>query len=172
MAAKRTPMPVLSDYARDKKVRHFIERIPKDARVLEIGAGSGWAGAYMRRHGWTGYVGMDVAPPADVVGDIKDWASAGLEAGSFDVILAFEVVEHVACFRECFDLLRPGGLLMLTSPAPEFDWACLLLEKAGLSQPRTSPHRCVRFRDIPLFEAVDVRRFFLLSQWGIFRKPS
>ena len=50
-------------------------------------------------------------PPADIVGDVRNWRSMGLAEGSFDAIVSFEVVEHVDCFRECYDLLRPGGIM-------------------------------------------------------------
>ncbi len=165
-------MPLLSDYARKRKREYFIDRIPRSARVLEIGCGAGWAGDYMCSGGWTGYVGIDLAPPADIVGDIRDWRSLGLETESFDVILAFEVVEHVPCFREIYDLLKPGGLLMLSSPYPRTDWICWLLEQAGLAQKRTSPHdHLIKFSDIDLFEPVEIRRVGILAQWGILRKP-
>jgi len=34
------------------------------------------------------------------------WGSIGLPANTFDVIVAFEVVDHVDCFRKCHALLR------------------------------------------------------------------
>lgn len=165
-------MPLLSDIARKKKISHFITRIPKEARVLEIGCGDGWLGEYCRSHGWAGYVGLDLHPPADVVGDIREWRSLGIAEGAFDVIIAFEVFEHIWCFRECFDILRPGGLLMATTPHPRMDWLCRALEFVGLNQKRTSPHdHLVRLRDVPLFEPVDLRFVPPLAQWGIFRRP-
>lgn len=165
-------MPWLSDYARRRKCRFFIERIPKDSRVLEVGCGDAWLRRHMREAGWSGYVGLDLHPSADVVGDIKDWRALGLAPDSFDVIVAFEVVEHVDCFQEMYDLLKPGGLLMLTSPHPKTDWVCRLLERLGLAQKRTSPHRhLIHFRTILRFDPVQIRRVGLLAQWGIFRKP-
>jgi 2-polyprenyl-3-methyl-5-hydroxy-6-metoxy-1,4-benzoquinol methylase len=165
-------MPWLSDWARGRKCGYFVDRIAKSSRVLEVGCGAGWLGRYMRENGWTGYVGLDVHPPADVVGDVLAWRELGLEPESFDVVIAFEVIEHVDCVDAFFDLLKPGGLLMLTSPTPRWDWACRVLEAAGLAQRRTSPHsHLVDFRGIPRFEPVALRRFGVLSQWGIFRKP-
>ena len=165
-------MPFLSDYARTRKVAHFLRDIPKDARILEVGSRSGWLGEIFKREGWAHAVGLDLVPPADIVGDILDWRSLRIEADSFDVVIAFEVVEHVNCFEACFDILRPGGLLMLTSPVPHMDWACRVLEAAGLSQKRTSPHdQLIYFEDIPFFEPVEIRRVGFLAQWGIFRKP-
>ena len=83
-----------------------------------------------------------------------------------------EVVEHVDCFREIFDMLRPGGLLMLTSPVPHLDWACRILERLGLNQRRTSPHdHLLYFRDVPLFEPLEIRTIGFMMQWERFRKP-
>lgn len=164
-------MPLLSEYARKRKCRYFIDRIPKTHRVLEVGCGDGWLGAYMRAGGWGGYVGLDVVAPADVVGAIEEWRDLALEAASFDVVVAFEVVEHTPCFQEMFDLLKPGGLLMLTSPAPGTDWVCWLLERLGLAQKRTGSHDyLIDFAELPLFEPVEIRRVGLLAQWGILRK--
>jgi 2-polyprenyl-3-methyl-5-hydroxy-6-metoxy-1,4-benzoquinol methylase len=165
-------VPALSEYARRKKIDHFFRDVPREARILEVGSGDGWLKREMARRGWRDYVGIDLKPPADVVGSILDWRSLGLPPGSFDVVIAFEVVEHVHCFREIFDLLKPGGLLVLTSPVPRMDWLCRLLELAGLNQKRTSPHdHLISFRQIPLFEPIEIRTVGLMAQWGKFRKP-
>jgi cyclopropane fatty-acyl-phospholipid synthase-like methyltransferase len=164
---------LLSEISRRKKVGFFLDRLAKDARILEIGSGDGWMRNYAHIHGWSNYLGLDLRQPADIVGDIKEWRSVGLEPESFDGIIAFEVVEHVDCFKECFDLLRPGGLLLLTSPLPSMDWACKMLERARLTQPRTSPHdHLVDFKEIPYFEPVDLRVKAFMSQWGVLRRPA
>ena len=166
-------MAVLSDYARRKKIDYFLEPLRKDARILEIGCGSRWVGDYLRNHGWNNYVGADLVPPADVVGDIREWRKLGLQSESFDVIVAFEVIEHVDFIQEAYDLLKPNGLLLLTSPVPHMDWAMKLLEAFRLNQRRTSPHdHLVYFERIPLFEPVALKRKAGLSQWGILRKPA
>lgn len=164
-------MPLLSDYARRKKIAYFLDPIPKDARILEIGCGSGWVGQHLQTGGWSGYVGLDLAPPADVVGDIRQWRQLGLEPESFDATIAFEVVEHVDCFAECYELLAPGGRLLLTSPVPRMDWVMKLLEWLGLNQQRTSPHdHLVDFRKVPYFDHKQIKIVAMLSQWGVFWK--
>ena len=164
-------MPLLGDHARRKKIEYFLDPIPVDARILEIGCGSGWVGDYLKSRGCGRYVGIDLAPPADVVGDVREWKKLGLEPESFDVIIAFEVVEHVDCFRECCELLAPGGRLLLTSPVPRMDWVMKLLERVGLNQKRTSPHdHLVDFRRVPCFQDKQIQVKAFLSQWGIFQK--
>lgn len=166
-------MPLLSDHARRKKADYFFAGVPPASSILEVGCGAGWLGQTLRARGFTAYQGIDLCPPADIVGDIRDWRRLGLAPESFDIIAAFEVIEHVPCVDVFHALLKPGGLLMLTSPAPRWDWACRLLEHAGLSQARTSPHdHLIDFQALPLFVPVRLRRVALLAQWGIFQKPA
>lgn len=165
-------MPALSDFAQRKKIEHFLKPIAKEAYVLEIGCGSRWVGDYFKANGWKNYVGMDLVPPADIVGDIRDWRALGLAPNSFDVIVAFEVIEHVDFTEEAMALLKPGGDLLLTSPVPHMDWIMKTLEALGLNQKRTSPHdHLVYFEEIPAFEKVSLLRKAGISQWGILRKP-
>ena len=164
-------MPLLSDYARRKKIEYFLDPIPVDARILEIGSGDGWVGHYLRSQGRLGYRGLDLVPPAELVGDIRRWRDLGLEPDTFDVIIAFEVVEHVDCFDACYDLLAPGGRLLLTSPVPRMDWVMKILERLRLNQRRSSPHdHLVDFHRVGRFERKQVRIVGGLSQWGIFEK--
>ncbi len=165
-------MPLLSNIAQRKKIDYFLASLPRDAKILEVGCGSLWVGDYLRGANYTGYLGNDLFPPADIVGDIREWRKLGLQSASLDVIIAFEVVEHVDLFAEAFELLRPGGKLLLTSPIPERDWIMQLLEAIGLNQKRTSPHdHLIDFRTIPFFEPIALKRVAGLSQWGILRKP-
>jgi 2-polyprenyl-3-methyl-5-hydroxy-6-metoxy-1,4-benzoquinol methylase len=166
-------MPILSDYARKRKIAYFIGGLPKQSKILEVGCGGGWLGSYLKSTGYTDYVGLDVADPADVAGNILEWRALGIEPESFDVIVAFELIEHVDCVQEMFDILKPGGLLMLTSPLPHMDWLCSLLERLGLSQKRTSPHcHLIYFKDLPLFEPLEMKIIGGIAQWGKFRKPT
>ena len=165
-------MPLLSDIARGKKLRFFLPRLAKEARILEVGAGSGWLGEHLRRHGWERYTSLDAESPADIRGDVNQWRELGLEAESFDALIAFEVVEHGDFYESFHELLRPGGLLLLTTPVPEADWFLRILEEIGLNQKRTSPHSHLHdIRKISGFEPVAVKRIARLAQWGVFRKP-
>ncbi len=164
-------MPFLSTYSQKKKIEYFLKTIPKDAHILEIGSGNGWVRKYLKDNGWINYLGIDLYPPADRVGNILEWRMLGLKPSSFDYIVAFEVVEHVNCFQECFDLLKPQGKLLLTSPVPKMDWFLNILETLGLNQKRTSPHNnLIDFRTVPQFSDKKIKIIAGLSQWAIFTR--
>jgi 2-polyprenyl-3-methyl-5-hydroxy-6-metoxy-1,4-benzoquinol methylase len=160
----------LSRYARTKKLPFFFARIPKDASILDVGCASGWVKSWADERGWHDVTGIDLRPPADVVGDICEWKDLGLEPHSFDVILAFEVIEHGDMADALLDLLKPDGFLMVTTPVPRFDWLCKALEGARILQPRVGPHsHLVDLREYPGFTVTDRRVKGVIAQWGILR---
>lgn len=164
-------MPLLRDYARNKRIEYFIKKIPKDCKILEIGCGEGWVAEYLKKNGWNNYLGLDIVSTAHIVGDIRDWRKLGIKPGSFDVIIAFEVIEHVDCFKECYDILKPGGMLMITTPVPYMDWALKILEQIGLNQKRTSPHDNLTYLGkVPYFRSKNIKKIACMAQWGIFIK--
>ncbi len=104
----------------------FLEaRLPRDARVLDIGANTSEILCILHRLGYTDLTGVDLAPEiarmpyADSIRYLcKDFMATGFEPESFDAITAISSIEHgydgPALFRECARLLRPGGLLVLS----------------------------------------------------------
>ncbi|MFM8304816.1 MAG: class I SAM-dependent methyltransferase [Actinomycetota bacterium] len=160
----------LSRYARRKKLEYFFREIPKDARILDVGCASGWVARWASERGWTGVVGIDLRPPADVIGDVRAWRDLGLEPHSFDVIVAFEVIEHGDFAVALRELLRCDGVLLVTTPVPRFDWLCKLLETAGLLQKRVMPHtHLVDVRHYPGFTVETRRVRGMVAQWGTLR---
>lgn len=170
--------PLLSTFARAKKLEYFFGRLEKNARILEVGCADGWVGGYALRNGWTDYVGIDIAkppvlPPHPFIhGDITRWRELGLQPKSFDAVIAFEVIEHGDFYRDFAALLRPGGRLMVTTPVPHMDWVCRMLELLGLNQRRTSPHtHLIYLHDLPdYFRPVEISVKGAISQWGVFEK--
>jgi SAM-dependent methyltransferase len=164
-------MPIISEYAQRKKIEFFIDPIPKDAHVLEIGSGSNWLGKYMKANGWKNYVGMDIVPPAEIVGDINEWQKLGIKPGSMDYIVAFEVLEHVDCLESCWNILKDDGKLLVTTPMPHTDWILKILESLGLNQKRTSPHsNLIYLHKIKYFKPVELKTKMQLTQWAVLKK--
>jgi hypothetical protein len=143
--------------------------------VLEIGSKDGWVGAYLASKNVVQYKTVDLVGPADYVGDIRNYKALGIPESFFDIVIAFEVIEHVECAREIAALLKDGGQLLLTTPHPHWDWLCFVLEQVGLSQKRTSSHvNLVNLKKTGLAELKPelIKRVGIMSQWGIFVKPT
>ncbi|MBJ3778480.1 bifunctional 2-polyprenyl-6-hydroxyphenol methylase/3-demethylubiquinol 3-O-methyltransferase UbiG [Acuticoccus mangrovi] len=128
--------PVRLTFLRQTLCRHF-EREPRleapleGLRVLDIGCGGGLLAEPLARMG-ADVVGADAAPTnvevakrhAAMTGVSVDYrattAEALAEAGeTFDVVLAMEIVEHVASVPEfvaaCSAMVRPGGITVFAS---------------------------------------------------------
>jgi SAM-dependent methyltransferase len=101
-------------------------------RVLEVGARIVQSPELTLRHHLDALrpslqLGVDVepGPGVDRVVDAADLVSE-LGAGSFDAVVCTEVVEHVRDWRRVFHnlkaVLRPGGVLLLTTRSPGFPY--------------------------------------------------
>jgi len=162
-----TRQPFVSEMSRRGKIKFFLQYLKPQDRILEVGAGDGWFTRRLRERGFQCQT-LDLVPPADFVGDINNYQAIGIAPASFDVIIAFEVIEHVDIVPAARKILRPGGLLMLTSPIPAVDPFLRFLEVVRLCQKRTSPHsNLTDFRTIPM-QPVIIRKRLGMVQWGIF----
>jgi hypothetical protein len=159
--------PVLSAISRRRKLKMIVDHCrPQDA-ILEVGAGSGWLAARLRERGYQ-VTTLDLIAPADVVGDVRQWRQLGLPAGAFDAIVALELIEHTDCLEALQCLCKPGGLIMLSSPHPRWDWVMKVLEGLRLTQRRTSPHdHLIDFKTIKMLH-IHYRRPGLIHQVAIF----
>ena len=118
-----------ADFARLPTYRAFFERaLPENGRqLLDVGCGVGRFCHAAKRLGWM-VNGIDVSAQAVAIArGAADFPvrqatldEVVLNREQFDVVTAFEVVEHLAApvsfLRQAIDVLRPGGLFFCTVP--------------------------------------------------------
>jgi SAM-dependent methyltransferase len=99
-------------------------------RVLDAGCGEAYGSAMLARAGAAAVTGVDIAEsvlesardglPAEVTLEVGDVRSLPYKDGSFDLIVCFEVIEHVEDPAPVLDelrrLLAPEGVLLISSP--------------------------------------------------------
>jgi|GEM_PF-4499817 len=103
--------------------------IPKTARLLDVGCGSGWFLNMMKKNGMTNIAGLEPIPAAceitrsfgiPVINARMDEVIDKHEIGLFDVVTTFTVLEHVydpsEFLTQAIALVREGGYLILDVP--------------------------------------------------------
>ena len=102
-------------------------------RVADLGCGTGRTAAWLRRHGVAEIDGVDVSPEMLAVARERglhdrlveaEVADTGLEAGSYDLVIACLVDEHLEdltpLYREALRLAESRGLIVLVGFHPHF----------------------------------------------------
>lgn len=110
----------------------FVRRLPRDpsAAILEIGCGTGATGALALKDGRCArYVGVELFEGAasearkvlsEVITGNVETAAFDWQPASFDALILSEVLEHLVepgrVLKELSRFIRPGGLVMASSP--------------------------------------------------------
>lgn len=94
-------------------------------RILDVGCATGFFLAGAREDGWTPY-GVEISPYAIEYGQrelgMENLSTSlnGFTEGFFDAITLWETVEHLddplGCLQQVYPLLRPGGVLAVSTP--------------------------------------------------------
>lgn len=116
-------------------ITRIVDELPKSEhfRLLDAGCGTGQMTKLLERYGEA--IGLEIAPEAIafakkrgvqnvVQGSISDPPFA---AGSFDLVLSLDVIEHVDndvhILDSLYEIVKPGGYLVVTVPAFESLWS-------------------------------------------------
>lgn len=119
-----------------RAIERRLEELGAGGDLLDFGAGTGGLTQRLRAGGrFRSITGADLFARADTLPADIAWLEVDLNGrlpvadGSFDVIVAAEVIEHLenprAICRELFRLLRPGGHVLITTPNNE-SWRSLV----------------------------------------------
>src|SRR6476469_9398863 len=123
--------------ARREILASVIERavaLPKDARILEIGCGTGHNLPMLGRFGRVGAVEIDAAARGVAekrlgrpIGSGPLPHLAGVPEGAYDLVALLDVLEHVeddaAALKSIARRLKPGGTILLTVPQYPWMWS-------------------------------------------------
>jgi SAM-dependent methyltransferase len=108
--------------------------LPRDARILEIGCGTGHNFGMLSKFGTVDAIELDEAARrlasdrlGRPVGDAALPGLAGIEDGAYHLIALLDVLEHVDADRESLASiaakLAPGGRILVTVPAYQWMWS-------------------------------------------------
>ena len=124
----RARREILSDY-----LTRYAD-LPGDARILEIGCGTGHNLPMLARFGSVEAIEIDPAARriaserlGQPVGDAPLPALPGIEREAYDLVAVLDVVEHieddVAALAAMKSLLKPGGKVLIAVPAHQWMWS-------------------------------------------------
>ena len=123
--------------ARRDILRDYLTRygaLPADARILEIGCGTGHNLPMLSQFGAVEAIEIDPAARAIAsarlgrpVGEAPLPALPGVARGAYDLVAVLDVVEHieddVAALAAMRSLLKPGGKILIAVPAHQWLWS-------------------------------------------------
>jgi SAM-dependent methyltransferase len=123
--------------ARRKVLQSLIERRARpsaDARILEVGCGTGHNLKMLERFGRVDAIEVDAEARAiaekrlgRAIESARLPALRGIDRGAYDLVAALDVVEHIDDDRATIDALasclKPGGKLLVTVPAHQWMWS-------------------------------------------------
>ena len=108
--------------------------LPKDARILEIGCGTGHNLPMLQQFGEVDAIEIDPAARAIAserlgkpAGDAPLPTLPGVDRASYDMVAVLDVIEHigddVAALRAMKACLKPGGKILIAVPAHQWMWS-------------------------------------------------
>jgi SAM-dependent methyltransferase len=134
------PKTIPEDYhwwfaTRTRAIETFLRAIPQDRAldILDVGCGAGNMIHHLARYGRVRGIEVDARPVkiAQARGyDVRHGDATQaipFPDASFDLVTALDVIEHVEAdeniLREAYRVLKPGGYLLITTPAFQWLWS-------------------------------------------------
>jgi SAM-dependent methyltransferase len=109
------------------RAANLLKQYRRNGRLLDVGTGFGFFLAEMKKRGWE-VMGVEISPKGiDYGRNVLELAihpgpleKAAFPDDYFDAVTGFYVIEHlphpIAFLKECYRVLKPGGLLLLRYP--------------------------------------------------------
>lgn len=149
------------------------------AVVVDAGSGEGYGAARLRTCGARAVVALEYDPAAaahaaarypGLVSVRANLVALPLGAGSADVIVSLQVIEHLwdlaGFLRDCRRVLRPGGLLAVTTPN-----RVVFSPGLGRGQRPTNPFHVEEFDAAQLLELMRAAGFGAVEVLGLHHGP-
>jgi 2-polyprenyl-3-methyl-5-hydroxy-6-metoxy-1,4-benzoquinol methylase len=170
----------------------FAAKYAKDKNVLDLGCGVGSGSAVLIKKGASSVVGGDKSTDA-LAFFVKHYRQKDLSAvclsgdslpfcsEKFDLIVAFEVIEHVDKYKtlleECHKILKKDGVLLLSTPNKRVDLIWRSKPQGAFHVHEFFPEEiveivCKRNFEIKVFGQypTTMKRRLMLSLFGFFSK--
>lgn len=112
---------------RRELIYQLIRTAPKNARILEVGCGSGINLLMLKNKGFTNLTGIEPSKGMKKDIGIPIFDSLDLLSSKFDLILILDVLEHIpddgAMLYRLEQILAETGKIIITVPAFKFLWS-------------------------------------------------
>lgn len=172
-----------------QRLAWFSNNIPPGSKILDYGCGEGavLAGLYERGIAGAESCGVDISEnaankasarfPSLRFSPTHPEGTTAFSEGSFDAIVATEVIEHVfdtdGVFAEFYRLLRPSGQLLLSCPYHGFFKDLALLLTGSMDSHYHDPYSShIRYYSFRTLQRVHQQhQFRLVKQGGVGRLP-
>ncbi len=122
-------------FKNEKELAYFVELLPDEAKVLDVGCGAGFASMYLAEKGFS-VVGIDISSEMirlarELIPDVNfmemDMTKITFSDESFDGIVSLYAIFHISkekhgsLFQKFYDLIKPGGILFFSIGSDEWE---------------------------------------------------